>query len=105
MDPETGVGSPGGPEEDPLGPMPFLTKAIRLDPELYAATKAEAERLGVSWSEYVRGALVGRVSWSLALRAVRDGADPETLLANRPATDAEAVRRLAERVAELNPEE
>ena len=70
---------------------------VRLDAELGAAVNAEAARLGLTRSEYVRQALMARLAWSLALWAVEEGADPADL-ARFGTLDAAAIARIARRI-------
>ena len=76
--------------------MPLSKTTIRLDPELLAITRAEAKRLGIDWSEYVRQALAYRVAWSTAMRTAAEGALVDLDQAQLDAIAASLIRQLAE---------
>lgn len=73
-------------------------KSIRFDDELLATIQSEADRLGINDSEYIRQAVVLRIAWSMALRAVQEYGPPSNDPADfftRTLTDiAEKARRL-----------
>lgn len=59
--------------------MAWTRLNVRIPNELHAAVKAEADRLGIRQSEFIRQALVLLVAWNRALDAVEDGSQPADL--------------------------
>jgi len=53
---------------------------VRIPEELKMAAKAEANMLGISYSEYVRQAIYVRMAWSAAARSIIAGMPPEEAL-------------------------
>lgn len=81
--------------------MALKPTGIRFDAELHALTKADADRLEIPWSEWVRQACAMRLAWSLALlRADDAGMDPGELLR----VTGESVEVLAAEITRIYPE-
>ena len=52
---------------------------FRLPAELKERVQREAQLAGISYSEYIRNALIASLAWLDAVRAVEAGIDPQVL--------------------------
>jgi hypothetical protein len=69
--------------------------SFMLPPALKAEVEREAKSAGLSFSEYVRQALMVALAWGTAVRAVEAGAAPGELV---------SARRMAELLARVSRE-
>lgn len=67
--------------------------SIRLDDDLEAAARREADAIGTSYSDFVRTSVKLRVAWLQAVRVAQAGMDPETM------KDPDALLRALQRAA------
>jgi predicted transcriptional regulator len=85
-------------DPDHVESPPVKTTTVRLDDATMQAVEAEAERLGMNQSQFIRQAVELRLTMLFTARTIQRGADPEHLVdADALATAFGEAEKLARR--------